>query len=197
MLDAAEIVFAERGYRAATTREIAERAGIGKRMLFYYFPNKDAVYRAVLERVIGGLVAIHEQFRRDPATVGLGEAVEGLTHFTAGNLTAFKVWMREIIDGGPHLESLVRTHVAPLFARGGAEVLAGMETGAFRAGDPMHVLVNVGGVSLFYFLLLPLLELIWDRDPLDPQTLAERAAASRALLLYGLAGRTDQGGDGK
>ena len=195
VLDAAEAVFAERGYRAATTREIAERAGIGKRMLFYYFPNKDAVYRAVLERVIQGLVAIHEQFRGDPATVGVGEAVEGLTHFTAANLTAFKVWMREIIDGGPHLESLVREHIAPLFAAGAEEVTRNMAVGAFRRSDPMHVLVNVGGVSLFYFLLLPLLELIWDRDPLDPATIAERAQAARALLLHGLAGPVRPGGD--
>jgi TetR/AcrR family transcriptional regulator len=196
VLDAAESVFAERGYRAATTREIAERAGIGKRMLFYYFPSKDAVYRAVLERVITGLVAIHEQFRTDPAAIGVGEAVEGLTHFTAANLTAFKVWMREIIDGGPHLESLVRQHIEPLFARGSEEVQRSIEAGAFRAGDPMHVMVNVGGVSLFYFLLLPLLELIWDRDPLAPATIAERATAARALLLHGLAGPVGQGGNG-
>ena len=32
----------------------------------YYFANKDAVYRAVLERVISGLVQIHAQFRGDP-----------------------------------------------------------------------------------------------------------------------------------
>ncbi len=195
MLDGAEVVFAERGYRAATTREIAERAGIGKRMLFYYFPNKDAVYRAVLERVITGLVAIHEQFRRNPAAIGVGEAIEGLTHFTAANLTAFKVWMREIIDGGPHLESLVRQHIGPLFERGGEEVARNMRAGVFRQGDPMHVMVDVGGVSLFYFLLLPLLELIWDRDPLDPATIAERAAAARMLLLHGLAGPTGQGGN--
>jgi TetR/AcrR family transcriptional regulator len=196
VLEAAEFVFAEHGYRAATTREIAERAGIGKRMLFYYFPSKDAVYRAVLERVITGLVAIHERFRTDPAAIGVGEAVEGLTHFTAANLTAFKVWMREIIDGGPHLESLVREHIGPLFARGSEEVKRSIETGAFRAGDPMHVMVNVGGVSLFYFLLLPLLELIWDRDPLDPATIAERATAARTLLLHGLAGPLGQGGNG-
>jgi TetR/AcrR family transcriptional regulator len=197
VLDAAEVVFAERGYRAATTREIAERAGIGKRMLFYYFPNKDAVYRAVLERVITGLVEIHERFRDDPATVGVGEAIEGLTHFAAANLTAFKVWMREIIDGGPHLDSLVRQYIAPLFARGGAEVERNMIAGTFRPGDPMHMMVSVGGVSLFYFLLLPLLELVWDRDPLDPVTITERAVAARDCLLHGLTGPVGQGGNGR
>src|SRR5262245_11623870 len=122
VLDAAEHIFAERGYAGATTREIAERAKIGKRMLFYYFPNKDAVYRAVLERVVSGLASIHEQFRNAPGPVGLGEAMEGLTHFTAQHLPAFKVWMREIIDAGPHLDELTRVYLVPLFAAAGEEV---------------------------------------------------------------------------
>ena len=50
ILDAAEEVFAGCGYAAATTRGIAQRAGIGKRMLFYYFPNKDALVVALVER---------------------------------------------------------------------------------------------------------------------------------------------------
>ena len=79
ILTAAEEVFAARGYAGATTREIAERAGIGKRMLFYYFPSKDAVYRAVLERILVGLVAIHEHTRNAPGPVGLADAIEAIT----------------------------------------------------------------------------------------------------------------------
>src|SRR5689334_20452666 len=91
ILAAAEEVFAERGYLGATTREIAERAGIGKRMLFYYFSSKDVVYRAVLERIIVGLLAIYEQTRGEPGPIGLGDSIEAITHFTAQNLAAMKV----------------------------------------------------------------------------------------------------------
>jgi TetR/AcrR family transcriptional regulator len=184
----AEEVFAERGYAGATTREIAERAGIGKRMLFYYFPTKDAVYRAVLERIIAGLVTIYEQTRNEPGPIGLGDSIEAITHFTAQNLPAMKVWLREIIDGGPHLEDLTTRYIKPLYGRAGDGVARNMTTGVFRAGDPMHVLVNVGGVTLFYFLIAPMLRLMSARDPLDPTVVAERAAAARDCLLHGLAG---------
>ncbi len=186
ILDAAEEVFAERGYLGATTRELAARAGIGKRMLFYYFPTKDAVYRAVLERVVTGLVAIHDRLRSDPAG-GLAEAVEGISRFTAANLRAVKVWLREVIDGGPHLAPLARRHLAPLFAQAEAEVARGMQAGALRPGDPRDVVLHVGGLTLFYFLVLPLLDLLWDHDPLAPATVAARAAAARDCLLYGVA----------
>jgi TetR/AcrR family transcriptional regulator len=186
ILAAAEGVFAERGYGGATTREIAERAGIAKRMLFYYFASKEAVYRAVLERVVGGMVGIHEQFRTDPGPVGLAEAMEGITHFAAVNLPALRVLTREIMDGGPYVAELTRDYLGPLFAAGAAEVERNMDEGIFRPGDPMHVLVHVAGLTLYYFQMLPLLERIWKRDPLAPATLAERAAAVRDCLLYGL-----------
>jgi len=186
ILDAAEAVFAERGYGGATTREIAERAGIAKRMLFYYFASKEAVYRAVLERVVGGMVGIHEQFRTDPGPVGLAEAMEGITHFAAANLPAVRVLTRELMDGGPYVAELTRNYLGPLFAAGAAEVRRNMDEGIFRPGDPMHVLVHVAGLTLYYFQMLPLLERIWERDPLAPATLAERAAAVRDCLLYGL-----------
>jgi len=188
VLDAAERVFAARGYAGATTRAMAAEAGIGKRMLFYYFPTKEAVYRAVLERVVEGLIAVHEQFRNDPGPIGLAEAVEGITHFAAANLSAVKILVREIMDGGPHLAWLVREHLAPLFARGEAEVTRNMVAGAFRGGDARDVIINVGGLTLYYFLMLPLLELVWTREPLAPGTLAERVAAVQQLLLHGLAG---------
>lgn len=188
ILSAAEEVFAERGYVGATTREIAERAGIGKRMLFYYFPTKDAVYRAVLERIIAGLVAIYEQTRREPGAVGMAEGIAAITHFTARNLPAMKVWLREIIDDGPHLAELTRRYMTPLYEQAGGGVAKNMANGTFRAGDPRHVLVNVGGITLFYFLIAPMLRLIWDRDPLEPGAVAERAEAARECLLHGLAG---------
>jgi TetR/AcrR family transcriptional regulator len=188
IISAAEEVFAERGYTAATTREIAERAGIGKRMLFYYFPTKDAVYRAVLERIIAGLVAIYEHTRREPGTVGLGDGIEAIIQFTAQNLSATKVWLREIIDDGPHLADLTRQHIAALYQQAGAGVARTMDAGVFRRSDPVHVLTSVGGVTLFYFLIAPMLRLVWDRDPLDPEVLAERVIVVRDLLLHGLAG---------
>jgi TetR/AcrR family transcriptional regulator len=187
ILDAAEAVFAERGYAAAATREIADAAGIGKRMLFYYFPSKDSLYRAVLERVIEGMIAIHEQFRNDPGPIGLAEAVQGIVHFAAANLRPLKLLMREIMDGGTHLPKIAREHLQPLFAQGAAELTRNMDEGVFRRGDPMQIVAGVGGVTLFYFLIVPLLRLIWDRDPLDEAAVADQAAWAQAVLMHGLA----------
>ncbi len=48
LLEAAEAVFAESGYEAATMTAIAERAGSSIGALYQYFPNKEALVRALL-----------------------------------------------------------------------------------------------------------------------------------------------------
>jgi AcrR family transcriptional regulator len=50
ILDAATRVLAERGYDGASTNRIAAAAGLSNGSLYQYFPNKDAIVVAVLDR---------------------------------------------------------------------------------------------------------------------------------------------------
>ena len=52
ILDAAEALFAERGYESASLREIARVAGIQQPGLYNHFPSKEALYAAVLDRAL-------------------------------------------------------------------------------------------------------------------------------------------------
>lgn len=131
------------------------------------------------------IVGIHEQCRSDPGPIGLAEAMEGIPT-SPRRLSAVRVLTREMMDGEPHVAELAEKYLGSLFAAGAAEVERNIDAGIFRPGDPMHVLINVAGLTLYYFQMLPLLARIWERDPLAPATLTERAAAVRDSLLYGL-----------
>jgi TetR/AcrR family transcriptional regulator len=50
ILDAAQQQFATYGYSKVTMEEIAEHLGVVKGSLYYYFPNKESVYQAVVQR---------------------------------------------------------------------------------------------------------------------------------------------------
>jgi AcrR family transcriptional regulator len=50
ILEAATKEFADKGLSGARIDKIAERTSSSKRMIYYYFGSKDALYRAVLER---------------------------------------------------------------------------------------------------------------------------------------------------
>ena len=49
LLAAATALFAQKGYAGTSVREIVERAGVTKPVLYYYFENKEGLFRAILE----------------------------------------------------------------------------------------------------------------------------------------------------
>jgi AcrR family transcriptional regulator len=60
ILDTAENVFAEVGYEAATTNLIASQAATSIGSLYEFFPNKDAIGRALAERYIEQIDRLYE-----------------------------------------------------------------------------------------------------------------------------------------
>jgi len=50
LLDATAEIILEEGYAAATSRRVAEKVGVQRAVVYYYFPTMDDLYLAVLER---------------------------------------------------------------------------------------------------------------------------------------------------
>ncbi|MFE3191791.1 TetR/AcrR family transcriptional regulator [Nocardia sp. NPDC059240] len=61
VLGAAAQVFAEFGYGAGTTNRIADRAGISIGSLYRYFPNKDAILRALMDEHLDAGAALYQE----------------------------------------------------------------------------------------------------------------------------------------
>ncbi len=54
ILDGAMRIFAEKGFRGTTTRQIAQNLDISEALMFKYFPSKEALYRAIIEKRTNG-----------------------------------------------------------------------------------------------------------------------------------------------
>src|ERR1700722_1598595 len=50
LLDAAESLFAERGFYGVTTRQVADAAGVDVALIYYHFKNKSSLFDGVFER---------------------------------------------------------------------------------------------------------------------------------------------------
>src|SRR5215470_668004 len=61
ILSCAEEVFARKGFAGARTHEIAERAGVNKAMIYYYFGSKEKLLRAVLEHILFELIGLSQE----------------------------------------------------------------------------------------------------------------------------------------
>lgn len=87
ILQAAAVVFAERGYDAATTNAIAARAGISPGSLYQYFRNKDEIARGLAEYYAPRLAGLHETVLA--VRPGAAPDVDALVDDLLGKLIAF------------------------------------------------------------------------------------------------------------
>lgn len=78
ILTGAAQVLVEHGYEGATTARVAERAGVSVGSLYQYFPNKEALVAALVERYADGLVALMRQALADPNNAMLEDGMRAI-----------------------------------------------------------------------------------------------------------------------
>jgi TetR/AcrR family transcriptional regulator len=110
ILAAAEAVFAEQGFGGATIAAIAARAGVPKPNVYYYFPTKERLYRAVIERVLNEWLEAASSFDTsdDPAealTAYIGAKMDLARAMPLGS----KIWASEIMRGAPAIQDFLDT----------------------------------------------------------------------------------------
>jgi len=98
ILDAAEKAFAELGLAGARVASIAEAADANKAMLYYYFDSKEALYFAVLERVIEQIAGVASSVGLDPRRP-TDEAVRTFIAGYQGVLAAHPDFVRLVLRG--------------------------------------------------------------------------------------------------
>ena len=109
ILDAATRLFAEKGFEGASTREMAEVAGVNQAMIHYYFGNKQNLYkRVIISQMYSLFLMIAEMIVENRSPVNFVaefplQLIEGLRtkpHFRS-------IMLREIAMGGTTIREMV------------------------------------------------------------------------------------------
>jgi AcrR family transcriptional regulator len=164
LLEAAGRVFAERGFRQATVREICRRAGANVAAVNYHFGDKARLYAETL--TYGARTAL-AKFPPDAGLRPRAAPEEALHAFVRSFLRRFldvgtadwhgKLCAREMVEPTAALDGLVREVIAPLSARlnGIMRALLGPTVPAERVRLAQ---LSVVGQCLFYHHSRPVLE---------------------------------------
>ena len=188
ILDAALEEFSRYGLGGARVDRIAERAAANKRMLYYYFGDKDGLFLAVLEQ---SYVQIRSAERaldlehRDPR-----EALKRLVQFTWRYYLDHPEFMTllnsENLHKGRHVRKSRRVpqmHTT-LVATLRSVLRRGEAQGLFRAGvDPVQLYISIAGEGYFYLSNRYTLSRIFDRDLMAPRALTSRARHITRMIL--------------
>jgi AcrR family transcriptional regulator len=106
ILDATMLVFRRHGFRRSSIEQVAEAAGLTRQALYHHFESKEALFRAVIERVHESAIAA------EGAAVAEAETAGGdLGDILAAGMIARMSTMIASLDGSPHLEELYSQHL--------------------------------------------------------------------------------------
>ena len=188
IFSAARDEFAEHGLGGARMDRIAERAGLNKRLIYYYFEDKEKLFQAVLEQTY---LHIREEERKlnllelEPAT-----AIRRLVEFTWAyyleNPQFLTLLNSANLHKARHLQESQRARElnSPLIATLAEVLERGRREGSFRGGvDPLQLYVSIAGLSYFYLSNNHTLSAIFARDLMTPKARNERLSHMCDVIL--------------
>jgi AcrR family transcriptional regulator len=100
LLDAAEIVFAQKGYDGAKISDIAEEAGVSVGAVYFRFKDKDALFFAIAESFIEDARAGLSTLFDGAQTAGIETTIHRFVTATAQNFRRHKGMFRAIVERG-------------------------------------------------------------------------------------------------
>ena len=188
ILEAATAEFAHHGLGGARVDRIARRAGANKRMLYYYFGSKDALFLAALEESYTRIRGAERELDLEHADPR--EALKRLVEFTWNYYLEHPEFMTllnsENLHKGRHIRrsKRVRELHSTLVETLRAILRRGAREGFFRSGiDPVQLYISIAGEGYFYLCNRYTLSRIFDRDLMAPRALAGRARHIEQTIL--------------
>jgi AcrR family transcriptional regulator len=129
--------FAAHGFAATTVDRIARRARVNKAMIYYHFPNKRALYTAIVRDHFSPIVEKLAAIRADPgpAPQKLDRLIATLVASIDASSTFLPLFLREIAEGAVHLGAEELALIAGVFGAVRGVIITGTDERTFQ---PVH-----------------------------------------------------------
>jgi AcrR family transcriptional regulator len=179
ILAAARDEFAEFGLGGARMDRIAERAALNKRLIYYYFEDKEKLFQAVLEQAYRDIREEERQLKL--LDLKPADALRRLVEFTWDYYLQHPEFLTLLnsanLHRARHLEKSqqAREMNSPLIEMLAQILERGRKDGSFRGGvDPLQLYVSIAGLSYFYLSNNHTLSAIFGRDLMSAKARNER-----------------------
>lgn len=177
VLDAAEALFAERGFEATSLRAIARASGIQQPGLYNYFSSKEALYAAVLDRALRPLSqAMDPALWQTPEGEFRSTLTSVMTDLLLEHPTMAALFQRAL-QGDP--KSLGNLLVKDWLDRLFRQAMSGLQEQGEAPADPIDLALEA--IAMFnlttgYFLSQRIVETLIDEDIANPEIVARQKA---------------------
>jgi TetR/AcrR family transcriptional regulator len=152
ILAVAALEFAERGFAGARVDRIARRAHVNKAMLYYHFKSKNGLYRTLLRQMFTRVAARLRDIADGEGSHAdkLDRVIASMADFIGEHAFFPAIMLREVAEGGVHLDRETLTALAAVPAVVGGIVQQGVKARAFRPMPPMFAYFSMLAPIVFY-----------------------------------------------
>ncbi|MCB1709259.1 MAG: TetR/AcrR family transcriptional regulator [Halioglobus sp.] len=182
ILDAAETLFAEKGYSATSLGDVADRVGIRSPSLYNHFRNKEALYLAVLERLLEDFSAPLQELGKSPVThERVFQWLDTIVRQHHANPNLARLLQHAALSGGPHTNELIDRLFRPMF-QPDAQV-DGDAIALFKdTGLMPWAVMAFNNLVMSYVTMAPMYRDLLGQDPFSEAALENQLNLIKSLL---------------
>jgi TetR/AcrR family transcriptional regulator len=187
ILGAALDVFSLRGFRGSTIDQIAEVAGMSKPNLLYYFRTKEAMHRALIDRVLENWLEPLKAFDAE------GDPEEEVRSYIRRKLEMARDFPREsrlfaneILQGAPHIEDVLKGPLKALVDEKADVIRSWIKAGKVRDCDPYHLIFSIWSTTQHYADFDVQVRAVLGEGPRSDSRFEDAARFLEAMFVRGL-----------
>ncbi len=191
LLGSAEAVFAEKGFDGASTAMIAERAGLPKANLHYYFPTKLSLYHRVLEDLFEDWHRAANTFdASDDPVAAISGYVRTKMALSRRRPFGSKVWANEITHGATHMHDILVERVKPWMDSRIVVINGWVAQGLLAPVDPQALLFMIWATTQHYADFEAQIKVLAGPRKLSQQAFAETTEQVVDMIIRACGART-------
>ena len=173
ILDAAEDLFAEKGYSATSLGDVADQVGIRSPSLYNHFKNKEALYSAVVERLLTRFTATMQGITQGETNKQrILEWLETVVRCHHDNPNLARLLQHAALSGGPQTNEIIELLFKPLFISDNTS--ADREEMMLTLGGPdlqPWVVMALNNIVMSYITMAPMYRDMLGIDPFGSEAL--------------------------
>src|SRR5690625_2879735 len=194
ILEAAKEVFQKKGMDGSRMQEIADKAGINKSMLHYYYRSKQLLFEAVFTNAFSLVAPQINKILNDESSIE--EKVRGFTHnyisFMSKHPYLPNFIIQELNRNPKFLEKLLKNAAFPSLEKFEKQVATEVEQGILKPIDGKQLFINIISLNVFPFVATPLIKALLRMDDKEFKNLVEARKTMVAEFIIDSITRKEQ-----
>ena len=187
-------LFSRYGLHGTTVDQVAQRAGVSKSNLLYYFANKEELYVAVLRDLLAVWLAPLREFsaEQEPRQA-IGDYIRRKLAVSRDSPEASRLFCLELIQGAPLLHDELGRELHEIVARKSAVIRDWIASGRLAPVEPEHLIFTVWATTQHYADFAVQVRTLTGGTLADPGYFERTAASLEQIVLRGVLPRGDAG----